>query len=60
MQLVKPSQRAYVLNLAEALHPRCIADHLSYVPAIEAAVGAPHWQPPKALNEKSLSQASLK
>lgn len=33
-----------VLHLAEALHPRCIADHLTYVDAAEAAAGATHWQ----------------
>ena len=35
--------RKYVLHLAEALHVRCIADHLSYVSAVEAAAGAAPW-----------------
>ena len=38
--------RQYVLHLAEALHPRLVADHLTYVEGLEAAAGAPHWTPP--------------
>ena len=40
---VLSSDRMLVLNLAEALHPRCIADHLGYVGAAEAAAGAEPW-----------------
>jgi hypothetical protein len=41
---VAPANRPLVLHLAEAIHPRCIADHLSYVDAAEAAAHAPeHW-----------------
>jgi hypothetical protein len=42
---VPPKHRHLVLHLAEALHPRCIADHLTYVAAAEAAAGAEHWAP---------------
>ena len=37
---VAPADRLLVLHLAEALHPRAIADHLSYVPGLEAAADA--------------------
>lgn len=40
---VPPRKRLLVLHLAEALHPRCIADHLNYVAAAEAAAGTTHW-----------------
>ena len=47
-QLVPPPKRDLVLHLAEAIHPRCIADHLSYVKAVEGAAKTSHWTPPKA------------
>ena len=38
------ADRSLVLHLAEAIHPRCIADHLDYVAAAERAAGASeHW-----------------
>ena len=40
---VPPRHRGLVLQLAEALHPRAIADHLTYVAAAEAAAGAEPW-----------------
>lgn len=40
---VPSNDRMLVLNLAEALHPKCISDHLGYVEAAEAAAGAEHW-----------------
>jgi hypothetical protein len=40
---VPPRERHLVLHLAEALHARCIADHLTYVAAAEAAAGTTHW-----------------
>jgi len=42
---VPPARRRLVLHLAEALHPRLVADHLSYVAAVEAAAGATPWAP---------------
>jgi hypothetical protein len=42
---VPPKQRHLVLHLAEALHPCCISDHLTYVAAAEAAAGAEPWAP---------------
>ena len=47
-QQVADHQKELVLHLAEALHPRAIADHLGYVAALEAASHTGHWTPPKA------------
>ena len=41
---VPPTHRELVLHLAEALHPRAIADHLTYVGAVEAAANATPWK----------------
>lgn len=45
---VAAADRALVLHLAEALHPRCIADHLTYVAAAEAATYSIPWVMPTA------------
>lgn len=48
---VPPRQRGLVLQLAEALHPMAIADHLTYVAAAEAAAGAEPWAAAPAVGE---------
>ncbi|KAL1511217.1 hypothetical protein AB1Y20_006030 [Prymnesium parvum] len=40
---VPEKNRGLVLNLAEAISPRCIADHLTYVVAVEKAAGVSNW-----------------
>ena len=45
---VARDDRMLVMSLAEAIHPRLVADHLAYVAAAEAAAGAPAWSPPAA------------
>ena len=35
--------RSVIIQLAEAMHPMAIVDHLAYVAATEAAAGAEPW-----------------